>query len=175
MSVSVCDYKSFIRDVPDYPKKGITFKDITPLLSNANAFSSAVKAMVKPFENHKISKVVCVEARGFIFGAAIANYLGVGFTPVRKLGKLPYKTNDIKYDLEYGQDTLSIHQDALTNMDSVLIVDDLLATGGTVLAAVKLIEDLGATIVGASFLIDLSFLGGRAKMPPFQIETVLEY
>ncbi len=175
MNSSVCDFKTFIRDIPDFPKKGITFKDITPLLSDANAFSSAVKSMVEPFTDQRITKVVCVEARGFIFGAAIANFLNVGFIPVRKQGKLPYKTNAIQYDLEYGEDVLCIHQDALIAKDRVLIVDDLLATGGTVLAAVKLIEDLKATIIGATFLIDLSFLGGRAKMPPFQIEAVLKY
>jgi adenine phosphoribosyltransferase len=156
--------KNHIRTVIDYPKKGIVYRDITPLLGNAEAFFLAVEAMAKPFENKRIDKVAGIEARGFILGSALAGKLKAGFVPIRKAGKLPYQTIEASYALEYGEDRLQVHRDALEPKESVLLVDDLIATGGTALAAAHLIEQLKATIVGASFLIDLTFLEGSDKL-----------
>lgn len=169
------DLKSFVRDIPDFPKPGVLFKDITPLLGDAQAFRHAVDAIVDPHRSHKITHVVCVEARGFIFGSAAAAALGVGFVPIRKKGKLPYRTFDAAYDLEYGAGILSVHQDALSPNDRVLIVDDLLATGGTVGAVAQLIEQCGARIEGIAFLVELDFLGGRNKLTRYPIHSVLRY
>lgn len=169
------DLKSFVRDIPDFPKPGVLFKDITPLLGDAHAFRRAVDALIIPFRSHKITHVVCVEARGFIFGSAVAASLGVGFIPIRKQGKLPHKTFDAAYDLEYGAGVLCVHQDALGKADHVLIVDDLLATGGTVGAVAKLIERCGARIEGMSFLVELDFLNGRKKLGTYPIHSVLRY
>lgn len=169
------DLKSYVRDIPDFPKPGILFKDITPLIRDAKAFRRAVEALIEPFKDRGITHVVCVEARGFIFGSAAAVALGAGFVPIRKQGKLPYKTYDVAYDLEYGTGVLSMHQDALSNTDRVLIVDDLLATGGTVGAVAKLIEQCGAKIEGISFLVELEFLAGRKKFGTHPIHSVLRY
>ncbi|MBP9733663.1 MAG: adenine phosphoribosyltransferase [Candidatus Omnitrophica bacterium] len=167
--------KSFVRDIPDFPKPGILFKDITPLIRNAVAFRAAVDALIAPFRDKKITHIVCVEARGFIFGSAAATALGAGFVPIRKQGKLPYRTFDVAYDLEYGTGVLSMHQDALGAEDRVLIVDDLLATGGTVGAVAKLIEQCGAKIEGITFLVELEFLAGRAKLGAHPAHSVLKY
>jgi adenine phosphoribosyltransferase len=152
--------KKSIRDVPDFPKKGIIFKDITPLLRDKKKFRLAIQLLAKPFMKKKIEAVVAIESRGFIFGAALAYALGCGFIPVRKKGKLPWKTYQATYTLEYGTDSLEIHQDALKKGTRVLLVDDLLATGGTMSSVVGLVEKMGAKIVGTVFLIELGFLRG---------------
>jgi adenine phosphoribosyltransferase len=156
--------KDHIRDIPDFPKPGVVFKDLTPLLAHAQAFSSAVKALALPFETSGITKVVGIEARGFIVAAPIAVTLGAGFVPVRKTGKLPWRIEAATYQLEYGSDILEIHADAVAPGDRVLIVDDVVATGGTAAATVELVRRLGGTVVGLGFLIELEFLGGRAHL-----------
>lgn len=158
------DIKSRIRTIPDHPKPGIMFRDITTLLGDARAFRTAVDLMVQPYAGVRIDKIVGIEARGFILGGAVAHQLSVGFAPVRKKGKLPARTIAQDYELEYGVDTLELHADALRAGDQVLIVDDLIATGGTALATVKLIERLSARAIGASFVIDLPELGGAEKL-----------
>lgn len=169
------DLKSFIRDVPDFPKKGIIFKDITPLLKDGEAFSRVIKTIAQKYRNARVDAVLGVEARGFIFGGAVAHELGVGFLPVRKPGKLPYKTTSVTYELEYGTDTLQIHQDAVKKGDRIIIVDDLLATGGTVAACCKMVEGLGGEIVGISFVIELAFLKGREKLPGRDVVSLIRY
>jgi adenine phosphoribosyltransferase len=156
--------KDYIRDVPDFPQAGVMFKDLTPLLAHPQAFSSAVKAIAGPFEVAGITKVVGIEARGFIVAAPVAVTLGAGFVPVRKKGKLPWRTEVAAYDLEYGSDTLEIHDDALSTGDRVLVVDDVIATGGTAAATVELVRRLGGEVVGLGFLAELAFLGGRARL-----------
>lgn len=167
--------KSYIRNIPDWPKKGILFRDITPLLADARAFSAAVQAMSGEFLDRKIEYVAAVEARGFIFGAAVAQKLGAGFIPIRKKGKLPYKTESYSYQLEYGTDTLEVHCDALKAGAKVLIVDDLLATGGTSLAAARLIEKIGGTVAGLVFLVELTDLKGRQKLAGYELSSVISY
>ena len=164
-----------IREVPDWPKPGILFYDITPLLGDPGGLSRAIKAMCRPFEDQRIDAVAAVEARGFIFGTAIAQYLSTGFIPVRKKGKLPYQTEQITYDLEYGTDTLEVHVDAVQKGANVLMVDDLLATGGTMRAACRLIEKIGGHVSGISCLIELSDLNGRQHLADYPIETVIRY
>ena len=153
--------KAHIRDVPDFPRAGVVFKDLTPLLAQPQAFASAVKALALPFETAGITKVVGIEARGFIVAAPVAVILGAGFVPVRKQGKLPWRTEHATYALEYGTDTLEIHGDAVTEGDRVLVVDDVIATGGTAAATVELVGRLGGAVVGLGFLIELQFLAGR--------------
>ncbi|MEW6170192.1 MAG: adenine phosphoribosyltransferase [Candidatus Omnitrophota bacterium] len=165
----------FIRDIPDFPKPGILFKDITTLLKDKSAFKKAINLLAKPYINKKIDFVVAVEARGFIFAGALAYKLNAGFIPVRKKGKLPHKTHAVTYDLEYGTDTLEIHQDALEKNSRVLIFDDLLATGGTVKAVTELVEKLGAKLQGISFLIELGFLNGRKKIGKYPINALIKY
>jgi len=169
------DLRSKIRNVPDFPKKGIGFKDITTLLKDGPAFREAVDLTAKHFENHNIQKVVGIESRGFIFGAVLAYKWQVGFVPVRKPGKLPAATIREEYELEYGTDSLEIHKDALTAGERVLVVDDLLATGGTAAATVSLLKKLGADITGVAFLIELTFLKGRAKLDGHEILSLIEY
>jgi adenine phosphoribosyltransferase len=164
-----------IRDVPDFPKKGIIFKDITTLLQNPKSFKQAVDAMYKQYKDKKIDAVVCVEARGFIFGAVLAYKLNAGLVLVRKKGKLPFKTYDITYSLEYGQDTLAIHQDSIQKNGSVLIVDDVLATGGTIGAVCKLLKKCKAKIVGIGFLIELEFLKGRKQLKGYSVSSLIKY
>jgi len=165
----------YIRDVQDFPKKGIIFKDITTLLSEPEAFQKSIDLLVAEYKDKKISEIVAIESRGFIFGAVLAYKLGIGFIPVRKKGKLPYKTKSVTYSLEYGTDTLEIHQDALTSDSRVLIVDDLLATGGTVESVVKLVKEFQAQVVGAAFLIELAFLNGRDKLKDVPICSLIKY
>jgi adenine phosphoribosyltransferase len=153
-----------IRDVPDFPKPGVVFKDLTPLLAHSQAFASSVKAIALPFETSGITKVVGIEARGFIVAAPVAVTLGAGVVPVRKAGKLPWQTERATYALEYGTDTLEIHRDAVSSGDRVLVVDDVIATGGTAAAAVELVQRLGGTVVGLGFVIELVFLGGRQRL-----------
>ena len=158
------DFSTVVRAVPDYPKKGIVFRDITTLLGNAHAFRCAVDEMVQPYAGARIDRVVGIEARGFILGGAVAHQLSIGFVPVRKKGKLPWKTFGLDYDLEYGTDRIEIHEDAVKKGESVLVVDDLIATGGTAFATIKLLEHVGAKVVGCSFVIDLPDLGGADKI-----------
>jgi adenine phosphoribosyltransferase len=169
------DLARFVRDVPNYPKPGIVFKDITPLLGDASAFSAATERMARPFGGDGITHVVAIESRGFILGGPVATRLGAGFVPVRKPGKLPSSTQREEYALEYGTDTLEIHTDACGSDARVLIVDDVLATGGTALATGKLVESLGATVVGFSFLITLSFLPGVSRLAGRRVARVIEY
>lgn len=166
-----------IRDIPDFPKPGIVFKDVTPLLADPAGLALAVELMANPFRGHRVDVVVGPESRGFIFGTAVATALSAGFVPVRKPGKLPGKTRSIEYALEYGTDQLHVHVDAVQPGMRVLLVDDLLATGGTLAASARLLgrEGLGAEIVGASVLIELAFLGARAKLGDLRIEALLKY
>jgi adenine phosphoribosyltransferase len=160
----VPDLKSLIRTIPDYPKKGILFRDVTTLLGDAQGFKAAVERMAAPFANAGIEGVAGVEARGFILGGAIAGKLGCGFVPLRKRGKLPWKTIGQEYTLEYGVDIIEMHEDAIRPGQRILIVDDLIATGGTAEAAVKLVQRSGGQVVGATFIIDLPDLGGSRKL-----------
>lgn len=164
-----------IRNVQDFPKPGIGFKDITTLVGDAEALREAVQKMLDFFKDEKIDKIIGIESRGFIFAAIMAHELGVGMIPVRKPGKLPYKTIAATYDLEYGTDSLEIHIDALNKNESVLIVDDLLATGGTVEATAKLVEKLGGTVVGCCFLIELDFLHARDKLQNYKIKSLIHF
>ena len=158
------DLKSAIRTIPDYPKPGIMFRDVTTLIGDARAFCVAVDRMVQPWAGAKIDRVAGTEARGFILGGAVAHQLSVGFTPVRKRGKLPHRTLIEEYELEYGQDAIEIHVDAIQENDRVLLVDDLIATGGTAEASIRLLQRAGATVVGAAFVIDLPDLGGAKRI-----------
>jgi len=167
--------KDYIRDVPDFPKQGILFRDITPLLAHGEAFATSVKALAKPFLDSGIAYVAAVEARGFVFGPAVAEVLGAGFVPIRKPGKLPYETESVSYALEYGTDTVEVHVDAVGPGSRVLMVDDLLATGGTMAAACQLIEKLGAEITAISFLVELTALRGREKLEGYSVHTVISY
>jgi adenine phosphoribosyltransferase len=169
------DLKLRIRSVPDFPKAGILFYDITTLLQDAAGFRAAIDSLVLPFENQGIELVAGVESRGFIFGAAVADRLGAGFTPVRKPGKLPWKTARASYDLEYGTDSLEMHQDAIRRGQRVLIVDDLLATGGTARATTDLVEGLGGEVHALAFLIELAALSGRQKLTGHHVHAVLTY
>lgn len=164
-----------IRDVADFPKPGIIFKDITPLLADPVAFRQAVDQLAEPFRAGGVEVVVAAEARGFIFGGAVACALGAGFVPVRKPGKLPYETAGETYELEYGTDALEIHTDAIRPGQRVLLLDDLLATGGTMLAMARLVERLGAEVVGIVFLIELDFLKGREKLKDYRLVTLIHY
>ncbi len=166
-----------IRDIPDFPKPGIMFKDVTPLLADAAGLALAIELMANPFRNERIDVVVGPESRGFIFATAVATSLSAGFVPVRKPGKLPHRTHSIEYALEYGTDRLHVHVDAVKPGTRVLLVDDLLATGGTLAASMQLLgpAGLGATIVGASVLIELEFLKGRANLGGMRTESILRY
>ncbi|MGH8884301.1 MAG: adenine phosphoribosyltransferase [Egibacteraceae bacterium] len=164
-----------VRDIPDFPKPGVIFKDITPLLGDPAAFSSAVDALVVSFGRGTIDKVVGIEARGFIIAAPVAYHLGAGFVPLRKPGKLPYRSVSETYELEYGTETLEVHADAFSPGDRVLIVDDVLATGGTAKAACNLVEKSGATVAGLGFVIELDFLNGAARLEGFDLVSLLHY
>ena len=169
------DLKQYIRDIPDFPKKGIIFKDITILLKESAPFKYAIDSIVSKYENKDIDKVVSVEARGYIFGGVLAYNLNCGFVPVRKPGKLPSETLAMEYTLEYGTNTIEIHKDALKTDERVLIFDDLLATGGTVQATCQLVEKLGAKIIGCAFLINLTFLKGSDKLKGYDIFSLIDY
>ena len=166
--------EKYIRDIPDFPKKGIVFKDITPLLADAKALSQVVKDVARPFENAGVDRVVGIESRGFIFGSLVAQHLGAGFVPVRKPGKLPYKTVRASYQAEYGSDTVEMHEDAIAPGQKVLLVDDLIATGGTAAAACKLISQVGGQIVGTAFVIELCFLHGRDKLAQWGVHSLMK-
>jgi len=165
----------YIRDIPDFPKKGIIFKDITPLLKDRDAFDAAIKAMAEPYRKAGLTAVAAIESRGFILGAAIALELGIGFIPIRKPGKLPFKSRRQQYSLEYGTDAIEIHEDAVSAGQRILLVDDVIATGGTARAAADLLKSLGADLVGIAFLVELSFLGGVDKLRDEKIFSVLRY
>jgi adenine phosphoribosyltransferase len=169
------DLKKYIRDIPDFPKEGIIFHDITPLLQNAKAFESAVNEMAKILEGQEIDYLVGIEARGFIFASALALKLGTGLVIVRKPGKLPYVTINASYDLEYGTDSLEVHRDAIHEGSKVVLIDDLLATGGTAAAAGDLIEQLGGEVLGHCFLVELTELQGYKKVEPHYVWSVLKY
>ncbi len=169
------DLKKHIRDIPNFPQEGIVFKDISTLLKNKDAFKQSIDTLAKKFKGERVEYVVGVEARGFIFGSALAYKLGAGFIPVRKKGKLPYKTKSVTYQLEYGSDTLEIHEDALKVHSRVLIVDDLLATGGTVKAVVDLIKAQKAKIVGVAFVVELQFLKGKERLVDLPIYSIIQY
>lgn len=164
LSAFIDQLRSAIRDVPDFPKPGILFKDITPVLADARLMQLAIDGMIEPFRGQKIDKVVGIDARGFIFGSMIAQKLGAGFVPVRKKGKLPWRTRGLDYSLEYGSNSIEMHLDALAPDETVLLADDLLATGGTAGAALELISQSGARLLGSTFFIELAFLDGRQRL-----------
>jgi len=167
---------SLIRDVPDFPKKGIVFKDITPLLASPEGLASAIDIIVEKWKGRGVTKIASIESRGFIFGTASALKLGVGFVPMRKPGKLPWRKKRVEYSLEYGTDAIEVHVDAFGAGDSVLIVDDLLATGGSAAAAARLVRELGASVAGAAFVIELDFLHGREKLRDIpEIQSIVHF
>ena len=169
------DLKEYIRSIPDFPKAGILFRDITTLLKDQSVFKQAVDDLCRQYKDKKIDAVVAVEARGFILGGVVAYKLGAGFVPVRKKGKLPAQTNSVTYSLEYGTDTLEIHRDAIKAGDNVLIVDDLLATGGTVKAVTDLVQQLEGKVVGIAFLIELTDLKGEEKLKDYPVYSLIKY
>ncbi len=173
--MNIDDLRSLVREIPDYPKPGILYRDITPLLANSKALDAATKMMAEPFLDAKIDIVAAAEARGFIFAGPMAIQLGAGFVPIRKPGKLPYELRSFKYDLEYGSDELQIHIDSIQPGQRVLLVDDLLATGGTMEACCRLLEQADAQIVGCAFLIHLATLGGESRLNPYHSHAVLRY
>jgi adenine phosphoribosyltransferase len=164
-----------VRDVPDFPKPGILFRDITPMLLDVSLFKKAVKSMAEPFKKAKIDRVLAIESRGFILGAPIAMALGAALVPARKPGKLPWKSHRVEYELEYGTDAIEVHEDAIGNRHRVLIVDDVLATGGTASAAARAVEKAGGRLVGLTFLIELSFLEGRKRLGKSRVASLLTY
>ncbi len=167
--------EQYIRDIKDFPEEGILFKDIAPLLQNSDAMGECLEALIQLIGNQKIDKVVGIESRGFFFGTLLAQRFNAGFVPVRKSGKLPYKTISETYSLEYGTDTLEMHEDAILQGENVLIHDDVLATGGTAKAVCKLVEKLGGNIVQCNFIMQLNFLNGKEKLQGYAVKSVLEY
>ena len=172
---TLSDLVSYIREVPDFPKKGIVFRDITTLLKEPSAFKKAVSALYDKYNDTRVDKIVGIESRGFILGAALALRLGVGFVPIRKKGKLPAETVCEEYSLEYGKDSIEIHKDAISPGERVLIHDDLLATGGTIGAACKLVERVGGNIAGLCFLVELNFLKGRDRLGKYDVFSLIQY
>jgi adenine phosphoribosyltransferase len=175
MSVHIEAIKSLIREVPDFPQEGIVFKDITPLLADENAFSAVIDLIVVQFGRGSVDKVVGIEARGFILASPVAYHFGAGFVPVRKKDKLPWQTEAAEYSLEYGTATLEIHKDAVEEGERVLIVDDVLATGGTAKATASLVERIGGRVVGIACLIELGFLGGRRQLDDYELFSLITY
>jgi len=169
------DLRCYIRSIPDFPKAGVMFRDITPLLLNPAAFDGALRRMAEPYAEGDVDLIVGAESRGFIFAAPLALRLDAGFVPIRKKGKLPADTLSVTYDLEYGTDTVEMHTDAVRHGSRVLMVDDLLATGGTMAASCKMVEEAGGEIVGVEFLIELAFLGGRAKLEGYPVRSQIVY
>ncbi len=168
-------FYSAVRDVPDFPKPGIMFKDITPMLLDAKLFKKAVKSMAEPFKKNRIDRVLAIESRGFILGAPLAVALGAALVPARKPGKLPWKCHRVEYQLEYGSDAIEVHQDGIQPGQRVLIVDDVLATGGTAAAAMRAVEVAGGRLVGLTFLIELAFLKGRKRLGKSKVKSLLTY
>ncbi len=175
MAVEAASLRAYVRDIPDHPTPGVVFKDITPLLADAHAFVAGVDALAGPFDTERIDKVVGVEARGFVFAGPVAHRHHAGFVPVRKAGKLPWEIESEEYELEYGTDLLEIHRDAVRPRERVLVVDDVLATGGTAGATVRLVERLGGEVVGLAFLIELGFLHGRRALAGYPVHSVITY
>jgi len=175
MGDDIASIRGAIRDIPDFPKPGIVFKDITPLLSNGPLFGKTIDLIAARYRGQKIDTVLGIESRGFIVGAALAYKLGAGFSVVRKPGKLPYETHSASYQLEYGKDTLEIHIDGIAPKARVIIADDLIATGGTAAATAELVSKLGGTVVECAFVIELSFLKGREKLKPYGVYSILQY
>ncbi len=175
MTQDIADIRQAIRDIPNFPKAGIVFKDITPLLSNGPLFGKTIDLLADRYREQRIDTVLGIESRGFIIGSALAYKLGAGFSVVRKPGKLPYETHRASYELEYGKDALEIHIDALPRNARVVIADDLIATGGTAAATAELVSKLGGTVVECAFVIELSFLKGREKLKPYGVYSILEY
>jgi adenine phosphoribosyltransferase len=173
--MNVAELRSKIRDIKDFPTEGILFKDITTLLKDGPAFRAVVDLLSERYKAARIDVVVGIESRGFIFGGPVAHQLGAGFVPVRKPGKLPGKTIDVEYELEYGRDALAIHEDAIQRGQRVLAVDDLLATGGTMAATLRLIEQLGGNVAGVAFMIELAFLHGREKLKNYPVHSLIVY
>ncbi len=173
--MSIESIRSAIRAIPDYPKEGILFRDITTLLQDPEAFSEIIDIMAERYKDNLPTKIIGIESRGFIFGVALAYKLGIGFVPVRKKGKLPYETFEASYDLEYGTAVVEIHTDALTSDDRVVIVDDLLATGGTAVAAISLVNKFDAEVVAIDFVVELISLNGRDKLQEYPVNTVIAY
>ncbi|MFN7955252.1 MAG: adenine phosphoribosyltransferase [bacterium] len=169
------DLKAHIRDIPDFPKPGILFRDITPLLQTPKAFRAAINAFAARYKDKRLDKIMCVESRGFLFGAPLAAKLGVGLAIVRKPGKLPWKTRSVQYALEYGTDVIEIHEDAILPGERVLIIDDLLATGGTAAAGVQLVREHQAKVIECAFVIELKALGGRKRLAPVKTYSVIQY
>ncbi len=169
------ELSSYIREVVDFPKEGIGFKDITTLLKDGDAFSLSIDTLYEAIKDYNFDKIVAIESRGFIFGAALAYKMGIGFIPVRKKGKLPAETVSCTYELEYGEDTLEMHKDALSSGERILIIDDLLATGGTAAAVAKMVEEMGAEIALVAFLIELKFLKGRDRLKEYSILSLIKY
>jgi len=169
------ELKDYIRNIKDYPKEGILFRDITTLLKDKDAFKLAIDKMAEQVKDKKVDLIVGAESRGFLIGSALAYKMNSGFIPVRKKGKLPYKTISEEYALEYGTDTLFMHEDAIKKGDNVLVVDDLIATGGTALAMIKMVEKLGGTVIGSSFLIELEELNGRKEIEKYPINVLIKY
>ncbi|OGZ32465.1 MAG: adenine phosphoribosyltransferase [Candidatus Portnoybacteria bacterium RBG_13_40_8] len=167
--------QSKIREIPDFPKKGVSFKDITPLLEDAKYFRYLIDILFKKYKDKKIKKIVAIDARGFLIASALAYKLKTGLVIVRKKGKLPFKTVGCDYDLEYGKETLEIHKDSIKPKERILIIDDVLATGGTALAAAKLVKKLKGRIIGISFLIELLFLNGRKKLKKYKVDSLVQY
>ena len=167
--------KDYIRSVPDFPKPGIMFRDITPLLNSSDAMREVIRRLAEPFRNAGVTTILAAEARGFVFGAPLAMELGAGFVPVRKPGKLPRETHKFSYDLEYGSDSLEIHSDAIGTGDRVLLVDDLLATGGTIEACMKLAQRQNADVIGAAFVIELAFLNARQRLTSLRVHSLIAY
>lgn len=167
--------RSAIRDIPDFPQPGVTFRDITPVLSDPALFAESISLLADTAGGAKIDKVVGIDARGFIFGGAVADRLGAGFVPVRKQGKLPWQTRRLAYTLEYGESVVEIHEDAVKTGERILLIDDLLATGGTAAAAVQLLDGLGAELVAVSFLVELEFLAGRGRLGDHRVESLIRY
>ena len=174
-TVDIDVLRSLIRDIPDFPTPGVVFKDITPLLADADAFSMTVDALADGYAGAAVDKVLGIEARGFIAAAPVARRLGVGFVPVRKAGKLPWQVEKEEYVLEYGTDLLEIHRDAVAPGERALVVDDVMATGGTAAATIRLIEKLGATVVGLAFIIELAFLNGRQQLGSHKVVSLVRY
>src|SRR5438876_11922156 len=173
--MDVAELRAKIRDIKDFPTEGLLFQDITTLLKDAGAFRRVVDLLAEQYERDRIDVVVGIESRGFIFGGALAYQLHAGYVPVRKLGKLPAKTIEVEYELEYGRDALAMHEDAITPGQKVLAVDDLLATGGTMAATLRLVEQVGGVVVGVAFLIELAFLHGRDKLKNYPLHSLIVY
>jgi adenine phosphoribosyltransferase len=169
------ELRDCVRDIPDFPKPGIVYKDITPLLSNTDAFRSTIDLIAEHFEGQRVDRVLGVEARGFIIAAPVAYRFGAAFVPVRKAGKLPWEIEREEYELEYGTDLLEIHRDAVDPGDRVVIVDDVLATGGTAAATIRLVEKLGGSVIGLAFVIELGFLEGRKKLDGYEVLSLVTY